>query len=203
MTSFLSQDLGQNALIEAKFDRLFFSFKSNQTFTLSPANMTMLDKQIIDKFDNAVDQLKFYEREIEANLVPHVFQLLLPRLKGQLREGSQVLSTVSSKSFSQIKFIFETVLPTAVTHVSLVSLPHRMEGENLYNLAVSNSSVDLYSTETIQDSFSSIIVRIDYLVINRHQSSKCVQSRFGCLRKLRRSCHWLHSSCGSSGARLN
>ena len=156
MTSFLSQDLGQNALIEAKFDRLFFSFKSNQTFTLSPANMTMLDKQIIDKFDNAVDQLRFYEREIEANLVPHVFQLLLPRLKGQLREGGQVLSTVSSsKSFSQIKFIFETVLPTAVTHVSLVSLPHRMEGENLYNLAVSNSSFDLYSTETIQDSFSS------------------------------------------------
>ena len=73
-------------MIEAKFDRLFFRFQSNQTYKLYPENMTALDGQIIDKLDNAVDQLKFYEREIETNLVPHVFQLLLPRLKGQLRD---------------------------------------------------------------------------------------------------------------------
>ena len=156
MTSYLSRDLGRNAIIEPKFDRLFFKFKSNHTYRISTEDMMSLDDHIIDRLENAVDQLKFYEEEIEKKLVPHIFQLLLPRIKNQLRKGGQVLSSVSSsKSFSRIKFIFETIMPAAVTHVSLSSLPHRKEGAVFYNLAVSNSSFDLYSTENLPDSFSS------------------------------------------------
>ena len=145
VSTILSKDLGRWALLEPKFDRLFFRFKFNQTFKISETNMTQLDSSIIDKLDNAVDQLKFYEEEIEEQLVPHIFQLLLPRIESNLRKGGQVLSSVSSsKSFSQVKFIFEQVLPSAVTHVSLFSFPYRMEGDAYYHLALSNSSFDLH-----------------------------------------------------------
>ena len=145
----LSQNLGKWASIEPKFPCPFFKFKSNQTFKVLKDNMTHLDTNIIDRLENAVDQLQFYEDEIEDKLVPHLFQLLLPKIQPQLRPGGQVLSTVSSsQSFTQVKFIFEQALPSAVTHISLFSFPYRMEGDHLYHLALSNSSFDVHQSQT-------------------------------------------------------